>query len=168
MVLELLKLYGISKGDIQAAELNTQQSADRLADGQLDAFFVVGGTPLAGVAQLAATKGMSLYEMTDEERKTFLKAVPYYYDDVIKAGTYEGQAKDVKTVAVGAQWVVSATVPEKLVYDITAALWNNNTRKLLDSGHSKGKAIQLQSALQAVNTPVHPGAAKFYKEAGAL
>lgn len=167
-VLELLKLFGIAKSDIQAAELNTQQSADRLADGQLDAFFVIGGTPLSGVAQLASTKGMKLYQMSDAEIADFLKAVPYYYEDVITKGTYEGQTEDVKTVAVGAQWVVSADVPEKLVYDITTALWNDNTRKLLDSGHAKGKAIQLKTALQAVKTPLHPGAEKFYKEKGLL
>lgn len=168
VVLELLKIYGITKSDIQAAELNPQQSADRMADGQLDAFFIVGGTPLSAISQLAATKGMDLYALTDEEIAAFLKVVPYYYQDTIKAGTYEGQKAEIKTVAVGAQWVVSADVPEKLVYDVTAALWNDNTRKLLDSGHSKAKDIQLNSALKAVNTPLHPGSEKFYKEKGVL
>ena len=166
VVLELLKLYGMEKKDIQSAELNAQQSADRMADGQLDAFFIVGGTPLAGLTQLAALKGMELYSFPDEERAKFLKAVPYYYEDIIKAGTYEGQKSDVKSVAVGAQWIVSADVPEQLVYDITTALWNDNTRKLFDNGHSKAKDIQLTSALKAVNTPLHSGAEKFYKEKG--
>ena len=166
VVLELLKIYGITKDNIQAAELNAQQSADRLADGQLDAFFIVGGSPVAGISQLAATKGVELYSFTDEERAAFLKAVPYYYDDVIKAGTYEGLTKDIKTVAVGAQWVVSSDVPEDLVYEITKALWNDGSRKLFDAGHAKAKDIQLSSALKAVNTPLHPGAAKFYKEKG--
>jgi TRAP transporter TAXI family solute receptor len=168
VVLELLKIYGIEKKDIQAAELNPQQSADRMADGQLDAFFIVGGSPLAAIAQLAATKGMELYELSDEERAAFLKAVPYYYDDVIKAGTYEGQTKDIKTVAVGAQWVVSSDVPADLVYEITKALWNDNTRKLFDAGHAKARDIQLASVLKAVNTPLHPGAEKFYREKGVL
>ena len=168
VVLELLKIYGIEKKDIQAAELNPQQSADRMADGQLDAFFIVGGSPLAAISQLAATKGMELYEMTDAERAAFLKVVPYYYDDVIKAKTYEGQSKDVKTVAVGAQWVVSADVPADLVYDVTKALWNKNSRELFDSGHAKARDIQMASALKAVNTPLHPGAEKFYKEQGLL
>jgi TRAP-type uncharacterized transport system substrate-binding protein len=64
----------ITKSDIQAAELNSQQSADRMADGQLDAFFIVGGSPLAAVAQLAATKGMELYALSEEEQAAFLKA----------------------------------------------------------------------------------------------
>lgn len=168
VVLELLKIYGITKDDIQAAETNAQQSADRLADGQLDAFFIVGGSPVAGISQLAATKGIELYKFTDEERAAFLKAVPYYYDDVIKAGTYEGQTEDASTVAVGAQWVVSADVPEDLVYDITKALWNDSSRKLFDAGHAKAKDIQLSAALKAVNTPLHPGAEKFYKEKGLI
>lgn len=166
VVLELLKLYGIEKKDIQAAELNPQQSADRMADGQLDAFFIVGGSPLAAISQLAATKGIELYSMKDEERAKFLKAVPYYYEDPIKANTYEGVPYEVKSVAVGAQWVVSADVPEKTVYDVTAALWNDNSRKLFDAGHAKARDIQLSSALKAVNTPLHPGAEKFYKEKG--
>ncbi len=168
VVLELLKIYGIEKKDIQAAELNPQQSADRMADGQLDAFFIVGGTPLSALTQLASLKGMELYALSDDERAKFLKVVPYYYEDIIKAGTYEGQKADVKTVAVGAQWVVGADVPEALVYEVTKALWNDNTRKLLDSGHIKAKDIQLNTALQAVNTPLHPGAEKFYKEKGLL
>jgi len=168
VVLELLKLYGISKSDIQASELNPQQSADRMADGQLDAFFIVVGTPAAALSQLAATKGMELYEFSAEERAAFLKAVPYYYEDTIKAGTYEGQAKDIQTVAVGAQWVVGAGVADDGVYDVTKALWNDNSRRLFDAGHMKARDIQLASALKAVNTPLHPGAERFYKEKGVI
>jgi uncharacterized protein len=165
-VLELLKLNGIAKSDIQAAELNPQQSADRLADGQLDAFFIVGGWPLGAIAQLAATKGIELYSMSDEERAAFVKAVPYYYEADIPEKAYDGVGYATRSVAVGAQWVVSADVPEKLVYDITAAMWSDTARKLLDSGHAKAKDIQLPTALKAVNTPLHAGAEKFYREKG--
>lgn len=168
VVLELLKIYGIEKRDIQAAELNPQQSADRMADGQLDAFFIVGGSPLAAISQLASTKGIELYSFADEEISAFLKVVPYYYADTIKANTYAGVGYDVKTTAVGAQWVVNADVPEQLVYDITTALWNDSTRNLLDNGHVKARDIRLDSALKAVNTPLHPGAERYYREKGVI
>jgi len=168
VVLELLKINGIAKTDIQAAELNPQQSADRLADGQLDAFFIVGGWPLGAISQLAATKGIELYSLSDEERAAFVKAVPYYYEADIPAKAYDGVGYATRSVAVGAQWVVSADTPEKLVYDITAAMWNDTARKLLDSGHAKAREIQLASALKAVNTPIHPGSEKFYREKGVL
>jgi TRAP transporter TAXI family solute receptor len=167
-VLELLRINGIAKSDMQAAELNPQQSADRLADGQLDAFFIVGGWPIGAISQLAATKGIELYSMSDAERAAFVKEVPYYYDAEIPGKSYEGVAGTTKSVAVGAQWVVSADTPEKLIYDITAAMWTDTARKLLDSGHAKAKEIQLASALSAVKTPIHPGAEKFYREKGIL
>jgi TRAP transporter TAXI family solute receptor len=166
VVLELLNAFGITQDDIEGAELNNTQSAERLADGQLDAYFYVAGIPTAAMVQLASTAGMSLHAFSEEERQTFLEAVPFYYEATIPAGTYEGIDEEVPTVAVGAQWITGCDQPEDLIYDITAALWNDNTRNLLDSGHAKGKDIQLESALQAVLTPVHPGALKFYKEKG--
>lgn len=168
VVLQLLGLFGITKDDIEEAELNNTQSAERLADGQLDAYFYVAGTPTAAMVQLSATRGMELYSFSEEERKTFLEAVPFYYNAVIPSGTYEGLDYDVQTLAVGAQWVTSADQPDDLIYDITKAMWNDNSRKLFDNGHAKGKSIQLDSALNAVLTPLHPGAERFYKEAGVL
>jgi TRAP-type uncharacterized transport system substrate-binding protein len=47
-------------------------------------------------------------------------------------------------------------------------LWNKNTRKLLDRGHAKGKDVQTSTALDAIGIPLHPGAERFYKEAGLL
>jgi len=59
----------------------------------------------------------------------------------------------------------------RLRYRITKALWNSNTRKLLDNGHAKGKQITAESALdgvEALGVPLHAGAEKFYKEAGLM
>jgi hypothetical protein len=74
----------------------------------------------------------------------------------------------VKTVSVNAIWATSSKQPDPLIYNITAALWNANTRKLLDSGHAKGRAIKLDSALLGLGIPLHPGAEKFYREKGLL
>lgn len=161
----ILKHYGI-KADEQ--ELGLAQSTQRLADGQLDAFFYAGGTPFAALIQLGSTKGFELYKFSDEDRKTINKIIPYYVESLIPAGTYENITYDVPTVAVNGQLITSVDQPEALIYDITKALWNKNTRKLLDKGHAKGKAIQFDTALKGVLIPVHPGAAKFYKEKGLL
>jgi TRAP-type uncharacterized transport system substrate-binding protein len=64
--------------------------------------------------------------------------------------------------------VVGAEVDEELVYGITEALWHENARKLLDNGHAKGKAITLETALDGIGIPLHPGAERFYREAGLL
>ena len=51
---------------------------------------------------------------------------------------------------------------------VTAALWNPSTRKLLDSGHSKGRDIRFETAVQGLGIPLHPCAEKFYREKGLI
>lgn len=161
----MLKHYGI-KADEQ--ELGLGQSAQRLADGQLDAFFYAGGTPFAALIQLGSTKGFELYKFSKEEQTEINKIIPYYVPSLIPAGTYETITYDVPTVAVNGQLITSADQPADLIYDITKALWNKNTRKLLDKGHAKGSVITLENALTGILVPLHPGAEKFYKEAGMI
>lgn len=161
----ILKHYGI-KADEQ--ELGLGQSAQRLADGQLDAFFYAGGTPFAALIQLGSTKGFELYKFSQQEQDEINKIIPYYVHSLIPAGTYETITYDVPTVAVNGQLITSVEQPADLIYDITAALWNDNTRKLLDKGHAKGKVITKENALKGILIPLHPGAEKYYKEAGLL
>lgn len=159
----ILGHYGIKADE---NELGLGQSTQRLADGQLDAFFYAGGTPFAALIQLGSTKGFELYKFSKEEQDQINKIIPYYVHSNIPAGTYETITYDVPTVAVNGQLITSADQPDDLIYDITKALWNKNTRKLLDKGHAKGKVITLENALTGVLVPLHPGAEKFYKEAG--
>jgi TRAP-type uncharacterized transport system substrate-binding protein len=69
-------------------------------------------------------------------------------------------------VSVGAQWLVASTMEEEMIYQITKTLWNQNSRKLLDSGPAKGRYITLESAMDGIAVPLHPGARRFYEEIG--
>lgn len=163
--------HGVNRDNIDEAELNNSQSAERLADGQLDAYFYAAGTPVAAMIQLDNTKGMELYNFTDEEVTRANKAVPYYIPSTIPAGTYPGVTYDVNTVAVSGILVTNANQDEELIYEITKAMWSKTARKLLDNGHSKGKVITLETALdgvEGIDVPLHPGAERFYKEQGMM
>jgi hypothetical protein len=167
----ILGSHGVNRDNIDEAELNSSQAAERIADGQLDANFFAGGTPLASFIQLDNTKGMELYSFSPAEIKDASKVVPYYVASTIPAGTYQGVTYDVKTIAVNSIFVVSADLPEEQIYQITKALWSKHARKLFDNGHAKGKRITLETALdgyKGLNVPLHPGAERFYKEAGLL
>ena len=61
---------------------------------------------------------------------------------------------------------LNKTVDEELVYQITNALWNENSRKLLDEGHQEGERIQLSAALKGISIPLQLGAKRFCKEVG--
>ncbi|MCP5371764.1 MAG: TAXI family TRAP transporter solute-binding subunit [Hyphomicrobiales bacterium] len=167
-VLRLLNDIGITRDNMDEAELNNTQSAQRIADGQLDAYFYAMGTPSSALVQLGSTKGFDLYKFSDAERDRINQIIPYYVHSVIPKGTYEGIDYDVPTIAVNGQLVTSADQPDDLIYQITKALWNKNTRKLLDNGHAKGKVIRMETALKGVLIPLHPGAEKFYREVGMI
>jgi TRAP-type uncharacterized transport system substrate-binding protein len=116
-------------------------------------------------------QGVDLYSFSDAEVMESNKAVPYYVPSTIDAGTYAGVAYDVNTLAVNGTLVTNADQPEDLIYEITKALWNDTTRKLLDTGHAKGKVIRLETALKGIaglDVPLHPGAEKYYREVGVL
>ncbi|SFL01815.1 hypothetical protein SAMN04488518_11438 [Pseudovibrio ascidiaceicola] len=163
--------HGVNRDNIDEAELNNSQSAERTADGQLDAYFYAAGTPVAAMIQLDNTKGMDLYSFTEAEIAQANKTVPYYIPSVIPAGTYPGVTHDTNTVAVSGMFVTNANIDEELVYEITKALWSKTARKLLDNGHPKGKVITMKSALDGIDgigVPLHPGAERYYKEVGLL
>lgn len=170
-VLQMLEAYGVNRENMDEAELNNSQSADRLADAQLDAYFYAAGWPVAAMVQLSSTKGMNLYSFSEEELAKINEIIPSYIPSIIPGGVYEGVENDTLTPAVSAMLVVSADQPEELIYGITKALWNDNTRNLLDNGHAKGKQIRPETALAGVaglGVPLHPGAERFYKEAGLM
>lgn len=170
-VLQMLDAWGVTRDNMDEAELNNSQSAERLADGQIDAYFYAAGWPVAAMVQLASTKGMSLHSFSEEDLAKINEVIPAYIPSKIPGGVYEGVDEDILTPAVSAMLVVSSDLSDELVYGLTAALWNDNTRKLLDNGHAKGKQITPDTALDgvmALGVPLHPGAEKFYKEAGLL
>ncbi|MEP3275805.1 MAG: TAXI family TRAP transporter solute-binding subunit [Stappiaceae bacterium] len=170
-VLQMLDAWGVNRDNMDEAELNNSQSAERLADGQIDAYFYAAGWPVSAMVQLATTKGMELHSFSKEDLAKINEIIPAYIPSKIPSGVYEGVDYEVSTPAVSALMVVSSDLSDDLVYGITKAMWNDNTRKLLDNGHAKGKQITPETALDgilALGVPLHPGAEKFYKEAGLL
>ena len=120
-----------------------------------------------GVGKGASAADIKLVPIDGEGAAALTEKYGFFASSDIPEGTYEGVAATT-TVAVGAQWFTSAKEDEELIYNITKALWNDETRKLLDVGHAKGKTITPETALNGVGVPLHAGAERFYKEAGLL
>lgn len=164
----ILDGYGITEADITPEYLKPDQAADRMRDGAMDAFFFVGGYPAGAISELASQHEVKLIPISCDEAPKICEEFKFFAADTVPGGTYEGNDADVQTLSVGAQWLTSADQSEDLIYEITKALWNENTRKQLDAGHAKGKMITADTALNGIGVPLHPGAEKFYKEAGLL
>ena len=163
----ILSAFGVSEKDLKAEYFRAQQVADSLKDGTIDAFFSVSGWPQSAVADLAATVGIELVPIAGPEVDSLIAQFSFFSTEEIPDNAYKGVA-GVKTVSVHAIWATSSKQSDELIYKVTAALWNPATRKLLDSGHAKGREIRLETATTGLGIPLHAGAEKFYKEQGLI
>ena len=165
----ILAAWGLSEKDIKAEYLKPQNAGDKLRDGSMDALFSVSGYPQGAIVEIAsAGGGVDLIPISGPEADKIVAQYKFFAKDAIPAGTYKGVDGETKTLSVGAQWLTSAKQSDELIYQVTKALWNDSTRKQLDAGHAKGKAITKSTALEGAGVPLHPGAERFYKEAGLL
>jgi len=163
----ILEASGLSLDDVTAEALKGNAASDALRNGRIDAFFVVAGYPTGSLVELASAADIKLVPIEGAGAEALTEKYGFFAQSDIPAGTYEGVGA-TPTVAVGAQWFTSAKEDDDLIYEITKALWNDNSRKLLDVGHAKGKTITAESALNGIGVPLHAGAERFYGEAGLL
>ncbi|MEI9996317.1 MAG: TAXI family TRAP transporter solute-binding subunit [Rhizomicrobium sp.] len=163
----VLAAYGIAEWRIKARHDAADVDAQLMQQGQLDAFFFVGGRPVGLVDDLIARGVARLVPIDGKGRDKLIKAVPSLSPAVIPAGTYRG-APAVQTVGLRALWIVNAAQPEALVYGIAKALFAPGNRGALDEGVRATGQIRLDTAARDLPAPLHPGALRFYREAGRL
>lgn len=163
----ILEANGLALEDVTAEALKGGAASEALRNGKIDAFFVVAGYPTGSLVELASAAEIKLVPIDGAGADALVEKYGFFAASDIPEGAYEGVGTTA-TVAVGAQWFTSAKEDDDLIYEITRALWNDNSRKLLDVGHAKGKTITPDSALNGVGVPLHAGAERFYKEVGLL
>jgi hypothetical protein len=161
----ILEAYGITRNQIKPFYEKIGKAGDLLAEGLLDAYFMVGGYPLSAIVHTANAVDIMLVPIKKEEIKQYIDAHPFLAPHVIPESTYRS-VPSTETLSVGAQIVASSSMDVELAYNITRALWHPGNRKVLDGGHPNGKLIQLESALDGIAIPLHLGAARYYQEAG--
>ena len=164
----ILAAYGLKDADLKPEYIKPNQAGDKMKDGAIDAFFFVGGAPAGAIAELASSgAGIELVAIDGPQADAIRLSDPFFSSDLIAADTYKGVAA-TKTLAMGAQWVTSDKADANTVYEITKALFSEATQKTLAAGHAKGKFINKENAVKGAGIPFHPGAERFYKEAGLL
>ena len=164
----ILAAYGLKDADLKPEYIKPNQAGDKMKDGAIDAFFFVGGAPAGAIAELATSgAGIELVAIDGPQADAIRKSDPFFSNDLIAADTYKGVAA-TKTLAMGAQWVTSDKADANTVYEITKALFGDAAQKTLAAGHAKGKFITKENAVKGAGIPFHPGAERFYKEAGLL
>lgn len=158
---QILEVHGMTMDDIDAQNLDFGESAGGIKDGNIDAAFITAGTPTGAVEELQATADVYVLPIAQDKADALIEKYPYYAAVSIEEGTY-GLKEEIDTVAVLAMLVVTDSLSEDVVYDITKAIYENSDA----IAHDKGKFISLDTALDGVGLDLHPGAKKYFEEAG--
>jgi TRAP transporter TAXI family solute receptor len=162
----LFAAAGLGEKNITRKNLRPGPAAEELKAGTLDAMFLVGGYPGPAIRDLAATVPVRLVPIEGEIVDALKKDFAFYSRTEIPAGSYPGIDAATPSLGFSALWLVNADIDADLVYAITRSLWHPTTAKLLAALDPIGKRIRLDRALDGLSVPLHPGAARFYREAG--
>lgn len=141
-------------------------SADGLQNGTLAAANLPAGPPVGAVTRaFAATGGdLTLLSFNDEQLIQANTPSALWTRYTIPAGTYPGQNTDVKTLSQANFLAVHETVSDDDVYKLTSTIYEN--LPFLKAIHRATAAMSLEAALPGLPVQLHPGAARYYAEAG--
>jgi hypothetical protein len=161
----ILTANGISYDDIDEQRLNFNETADALANGDIDAGFWSVGAPTSSILNLATTNSIVMIALSDEEIAAAQAADPVFARTTLPGGSYEGVADDITVIGVPNVLVVSADMSDDTVYEITKAMFENIAD--LQAVHPAANETTVEFTMSAMPIPLHPGAIRYYEEIGA-
>ncbi len=165
MTRAILKTLGFTPGrDFKEFHLSFSEQVSALKDGTIDVGSWSVGLGPGSLIDLSTTKKMVLLCMTPEDQKKVYAEHPYYVPFTIPAGTYKGVDYDCRTVGTPNVLFVRKDMDADLVYKLTKALFEHVDE--LKKIHPAAKAISPEYVLEATLIPLHPGAIRYFEEAG--
>jgi TRAP transporter TAXI family solute receptor len=142
-------------------------AAEKLSRQELDAMFFVGGAPVPLARELLNRAKAVLVPIDGAARARLLKKSHALAASIIPAGLYR-RNEATQTIGVHALLIVNDAIPDATVYAILKSLFNRANRSALAGSHRSAQAIRLGTATADLPAPLHPGALRFYRAAGAL
>jgi hypothetical protein len=164
----VMKALGWTKADFKlASELKSAEQSKALCDNKIDAMVFTVGHPSGSIKEASTSCDSVLVPVTGPEIEKLVKDNAYYRTATIPGGMYRGTAGDTRTFGVGATFATSAKVPEEVIYNVVKAVFENfdQFKKL----HPAFKVLKKEEMIKdGLSAPLHPGAVKYYKEAGLM
>jgi TRAP transporter TAXI family solute receptor len=165
---ELLAALGWKRSDFSlASELKADEQGTALCDNKIDGFYYGVGHPSAAIQDPTTGCGAQLIAIEGPAVDKLLADKPYYAKATIPGGMYANNPNPVNTYGVAATLVTSAKVPEEVVYTLVKAVFENfeEFKKLHPAFANLDPKAMVKNGLSA---PLHPGAAKYFKEKGMI
>jgi uncharacterized protein len=162
----VLAAHGLGEKDFDPVYLKPEFTQERLIGGKLQGFSLMAGTPAKAIADLM-NQDYFLVPVEPEIAAQISQTYPYLAAGHIPEGAYQG-VPQTPTIEVHALLLVRDDMNEELAFALTETLWNEQTQALLRAAHPQGSFVTLDSALNGISIPLHPGAQRFYENKGLL
>lgn len=164
----LLPAMGWTMSDFgQTSELKASEHGQALCDNRIDSFVYTVGHPNGSIQEAASSCDVNLVNVDNKAVDKLVEENPYYSKATIPGGMYRGSDEDTKTFGVRATLVTRADVPDEVVYQLVKGVFDDfDTFKQLHPAFANLTKEEMTSA--ALSAPLHPGAEKYFKEAGLL
>jgi uncharacterized protein len=163
----ILEAYGISEEDMEVQYVKPSEAIKKIRADQLDAFFVIAGFPSKAISDLSKDVQITLINIDGSAAARITRENEFFSEQIIPAGTYQ-DTDEVRTLGVGALWVINKNVSLERAYNITRVFWESLPEFKKSGGHPKLSHISLETAFQSMSVPLHPGARKYYEENGLM
>ncbi len=149
-----------------AADLKSAEMANALCENKIDAYVYIVAHPNGSIREASSTCNSHLVPVDGPEVDGFMKKYPFYPTTVIVGGVYKGADKDVYTFGPQATLLTSASLPDQVAYQVTKSVFENleEFKKL----HPALADLTPAKMLVGNSVPYHPGAVKYFKEAGLM
>lgn len=161
----ILEANGITYDDIDEQRLNFNETADALANGDIDAGFWSVGAPTSSILNLATTQDITIITLTEAQLAAAMEADPTFALTTLPGGTYTGVDQDIAVLGVPNVLTVSSEMSDDLAYAITSAMFENIAE--MQAVHPAAKQTTVDFTLSATPVPLHPGAIRYFEEIGA-
>jgi len=162
----LMKVKGWTLGDFsEVLELPSSVQSKALCKDQVDAIVFTAGHPNASILEAATTCDVVLVRVAGPAVDKLIADAPYYQKGMIVAGTYPGSDENIPTFGLSATLVASVNTSDVVIYEVVKAVFENfdSFKALHPAFKNLNKTDMLTKGLTA---PLHPGAARYYKEVG--
>jgi uncharacterized protein len=162
---QILEVNGLTYNDVKVSFVSYTDSVAQMKDGHAAAFSLGTTAPAGAIMDLAASRDVRVLDLSGD-LAGMKKLNPGYTLVNIKSGTYPKQASDVKVIGYATHLVASCKLPEDKVYGMVKALSANVPGMVAIVKSIDGLTPQLMA--EDIGVPMHGGAAKYYKEVGAI
>lgn len=167
MTRDVLKVYGLGYDDLRNVSHGSyNDSVSQLKDNQAQIFTLITTVPASSVMDLASARDIRVLEVPDEKLVELQKINAGYDKRIIKAGSYPKQDRDIQTIGTWTHLMAGCDMPEETVYGITKALAENVEN--LGAVVKAVAGLTTEDMATDVGVPMHPGAARYYKEAKSM